>query len=119
MDKVRKVYVDSRFRTKDSISNSDFKLELKEAIDLPDNTVCYVDDISIPHSWHTIEENRNNTLYIITTHMEPSLWYHTLALVIPSGNYNGMTLASAIQIQLQEAEPDMFLHVFIIHREVL
>ena len=47
MDKVRKVYVDSRFRTKDSVSNSDFKVELKEAIDLPENTVCYVDDISI------------------------------------------------------------------------
>ena len=47
MDKVRKVYVDSSFRTKDSVSNSDFKVELKEAIDLPENTVCYVDDISI------------------------------------------------------------------------
>ena len=60
MDKVRKVYVDSRFRTKDSVSNSDFKVELKEAIDLPENTVCYVDDISIPHSWHTVESGRNN-----------------------------------------------------------
>ena len=29
---------------------------------LPDNTVCYIDDISIPHTWYTIEENLNNTL---------------------------------------------------------
>ena len=29
MDKVKKVYVDSRFRTNDSVSNSDFKFELK------------------------------------------------------------------------------------------
>ena len=34
MDKVKKVYVDSRFRTNESASNSDFKFELKEALDL-------------------------------------------------------------------------------------
>ena len=108
MDKIKKIYVDSRFRTKDSFSNSDFKFELKESIDLPDNTVCYVDDISIPHSWHTIEQNRNNTLYIITTHFDDPVWYHCLALDIPSGNYNGMTLAAAIQNELQVAEPHMY-----------
>ena len=37
MDKVKKVYVDSRFRTNDSDSNSDFKWELTEASDLADN----------------------------------------------------------------------------------
>ena len=103
MDKVRKVYVDSRFRTKDSVSNSGFKIELKEAIDLPENTVCYVDDISIPHSWHTVENGRNNTLYIVTTHIEtgpPSTWWHTLALDIAGGNYNGVTLAAALQKEL-------------------
>lgn len=112
MDKVRKVYVDSRFRTKDSVSNSDFKVELKEAIDLPENTVCYVDDISIPHSWHTVENGRNNTLYIVTTHIETdpaSTWWHTLALDIAGGNYNGVTLAAAIQKELQYAEPNLYL----------
>ena len=39
----KKAYVDSRFRTRDSNSDSDFKFELKEALDLPDNTVCYID----------------------------------------------------------------------------
>ena len=64
MDKIKKVYVDSRYKTSDSVSNSDFKVELKEALDLPENTVCYIDDISIPHSWYTIEDY-NNTLYIV------------------------------------------------------
>ena len=40
MVKIKKAYVDSRFRTRDSISDSDFKIELKEALDLPDNAVC-------------------------------------------------------------------------------
>ena len=59
MDKVKKVYVDSRFRTNDSDSNCDFKFGFIEAFELPDNAVCYVDDISIPHTWRTIEAYSN------------------------------------------------------------
>ena len=59
MDKTKKAYVDSRFRTRDANSDSDFKFELKEALDLPDNTVCYIGDISIPHTWRTIEPHNN------------------------------------------------------------
>ena len=67
-----------------------------------------IDDISIPHTWHTIEEYLNNTLYIITTHMNTDTpnWYHTLALEIPSGNSTGSSLALALQTELQFAEPD-------------
>ena len=64
MDKTIKVYIDSRFKTSDSMSNSDFKYELKEQIELPDNTVCYVDDISILHSWYTVESYNNKLYYI-------------------------------------------------------
>ena len=109
MDEIKKVYIDNRFKTNDSVGNSDFKFELKEGLDLPDNTVCYIDDISIPHTWYTIEENLNNTLYIITTQIDPGTtptWYHTLALEIPSGNYTGSSLAMALQTELQIAEPD-------------
>ena len=28
--------------------------ELKEALDVPDNTVCYVDDVSLRHSWYPL-----------------------------------------------------------------
>ena len=108
MGKIKKVYVDSRYKNNDSVSNGDFKCELKEALDLLDNTECYIDDISIPHTWYTIEENLNNTLCIITTQMNtdaPS-WYHTLALEIPSGNYTGSSLALALQTELRFAEPD-------------
>ena len=40
------------------------KIELKEPSDLPDNIVCCVDDIRIPHTWRTIEPH-NNKFYII------------------------------------------------------
>ena len=101
MDKVKKVYVDSRFRTNDSDSNSDFKFELNEALDLAENTVCYVDDISIPHTWRTIE-SYNNKFYIIlrttVTNTGGSATYNWFPYVItiPEGNYDGYRLATGM-----------------------
>ena len=109
MDKVKKVYVDSRFRTNDSDSNSDFKFELNEALDLQNNTVCYVDDISIPHTWRTIE-SYNNKFYIIlrTTVVNPDTtatynWIPYM-ITIPDGNYDGYRLASGMQDLLNSIE---------------
>ena len=64
MNKIEKAYVDSRFKTRGSNSDSDLEFELKEPLDLPDNTVCYVDDVSIPHTWRTVGSH-NNKFYII------------------------------------------------------
>ena len=59
MDKIKKVYIDSRYKTNDSVSNRDFKFELTEALDLGGNAVCYIDDVSIPHTWYTVEDYNN------------------------------------------------------------
>ena len=103
MDKIKKVYVDSRFKTNDSVSNSDFKYELKEQIELPDNTVCYVDDISIPHSWYSVEDY-NNKLYI--GNFNDDLTLNKTKITIPNGNYTGVSLASAIQSLLYKRFPN-------------
>jgi hypothetical protein len=60
---IKKVYIDSRFKTKDSKSNSEFKYELVESIQLPDKCVAFIDDVVIPVSWYNIDEN-NRYLYI-------------------------------------------------------
>ena len=101
MDKIKKAYVDFRFRTRDSNSDSDFKCELKEALDLPDNTVCYVGDISIPHTWRTIEYH-NNKFYIIfkmkyLNGFEMAYKYDPSILTLPEGNYTGANLAAGTQ----------------------
>ena len=36
---IRKIYVDSRFKTSDSYSDAQFKFELKEPVQLPDKCV--------------------------------------------------------------------------------
>ena len=40
MDIIKTVYVDSRCKASDFISNSDSEFEMKEGLDLPGNTVC-------------------------------------------------------------------------------
>ena len=75
MDIIKKACVDSKFRTRDSNSDSGFKFELKEPLDLPDNTVCYVDDISIPHTWRTIDSHNNKFLYICQNGVSHWWWY--------------------------------------------
>ena len=55
MYKIKKMYADSTYDNNDRVSNVGFKFELKEAFDLPDNTICYIVDVNIPHTWFTIE----------------------------------------------------------------
>ena len=111
MDKVKKVYIDSRYKSNDSVSNSDFKFELKESLDLPDNTVCYVDDICIPHTWRTIESHNNKFYIILRTavinddhHATTTYNWFPYVLTLPDGNYNGFNLASSIQDLLNANE---------------
>ena len=61
----------------------------------------YVDDISTPHTWRTIESH-NNKFYIIskTEYLkgsETAYSWDSYVLILPEGNYTGSNLASAIQ----------------------
>ena len=59
---INKLYIDSLFTTQDSSSNSHFKYELVESLQLPDKTGCFVDDVIIPHSYFNVSDN--DALYI-------------------------------------------------------
>jgi hypothetical protein len=61
--KFKKIYFDTKYKTPDSKSTSDFKVELPETLFFENNSVFYIDDIAIPHSWYSIEDF-NNKLYI-------------------------------------------------------
>ena len=116
MDKVKKVYVDSRYKTNDSVSNSGFKFELKESLDLPASAVCYVDGICIPHTWRTIESHNNITFILRKTEVinaDATRTYNWLpyVLTIPDGNDNGYNLASSIQDLLNANEIDFTFEV--------
>ena len=97
---IKKVYIDSRFKTKDSVSNSHFKYELVESLQLPDNTVCYVDDVMIPHHFFNISDN--DTIYIrvyndITDSNDDEIIY------LEHNNHNISSLVQDIQAKLNAA----------------
>ena len=93
MLEVTKISIYTRFKTADSRSDSDFTIELPKTINIPEDTICYINDIVLPVSWTTIDE-RNNKLYYSISHYVNGK-YDTSYWILPSDlrNYNGTTLA--------------------------
>ena len=95
---VKKIYIDSKFRRHDSVSTSNFKIELPYTLKLPDNTIFYVDDVCIPHTWHTIEAGVNDKLYLRTILNSANTDY---VLTLTAQNYNGSQLAGEIDAKIR------------------
>ena len=93
---IKKVYIDTRFKTSDSKSDSDFYVELPRALNIPDKCVCYIDDIVIPVSWNTISE-RNQMLYLA---IKIDDVISTVTITFDVGNYTGMTFTTAFSTKL-------------------
>ena len=56
----KKVYVNSKYRVSGSKSTSDFKIELQNTFEIPDDTVMYIHEVSIPNTWYSINSTNNN-----------------------------------------------------------
>jgi hypothetical protein len=95
---VKKIYIDSKFRRRDSVNSSNFKIELPYTLKMSDNTIFYIDDVSIPNSWYTVEDGVNDKLYVRVVNSSAIVADHTLTLT--SQNYNGTQLASEISTKL-------------------
>ena len=61
----KKIFIDSKYRTEQSTSSSDFSIELNENLELPDDTSLYVTDISIPAVWKTTEVGFYEYMYVM------------------------------------------------------
>ena len=94
---IKKIYIDTRFKTSDSKSSSNFKIDLPNSLYFPSNSVFYIDDIAIPHSWYTIEENINDKLYIYVSPKEPDQDNNGVIcriIKLNYGNYTGADLSA-------------------------
>ena len=88
---VKKIYVDSRHRTPDSSSDSDFRIELGRNLFLPEKCVYHLENCVIPHSWYNIEEGINDTMYYTVNNNA-----NFIRAKIPSMNYAGAALATTL-----------------------
>ena len=93
---IQKIYVDTRFRTKDSKSETDFSIELPRSFNVPDGVTAYIDDIVIPVSWSTVDE-RNRNCHIELTY--GSTWRYDNFYIV-SKNYNGAQFATELASEL-------------------
>ena len=57
MSEWRRIVIDSRYKTCDSISSADFYVELPYATTVPADSLAYIDNVSLSHSWPTIQPN--------------------------------------------------------------
>jgi hypothetical protein len=108
---VKKIFIDSRYKTKDSVSSYNFKFHLPETLLMPHNAGFYIDDIAIPHTWYTIEENRNDKLYMRVSPLNPDPDNNGLIdviVTIAAGFYNVPDLAAEMQTKIR-AQTDFTL----------
>ena len=96
---VKKIYIDSKFRRGDSVSSSNFKIDLPETLKLPDNAIFYVDDVCIPHNWYTVEAGVNDKLYFRTQFANGGI-VADYVITLASKNYNGVQFAAEVQSKI-------------------
>ena len=99
MLKFKKVYIDSYYRV--SGTSSDFTIDLPETVQLEDNMLCQIHEVSIPHSWYSINETNNNLYFmhqVIPPAVPNGITYRKIT--IPEGNYTASDLAQTIEVAL-------------------
>ena len=92
---IKKLYIDTRLKSPDSKSNSNFSVDLPTTLLMPDNTVFYVDDVTIPVSWYNIDENNNNIYVQFKFDGDPTPVYRQKTFAV--GNYSILSLAAALE----------------------
>ena len=77
---LKRYILTAAIKSNDSVSHTDFIIDLPISITLPENTAFYITDITIPVSFYTIEAGRNNKLYFRANA------YNIDVITIPDGN---------------------------------
>ena len=97
----KRVVIDSRHKTVESISNADFAIQLPYNVQVPRGTKAYVDGVMISVSWGAVITGRNDKLYLqeilasATTDYVAGTYNHSVTL--PPGDYNTTTLEAQLE----------------------
>ena len=99
MLKFKKIYIDSSYKV--SGTSSDFGIDLPETVQLEDGMLCQIHEVSIPHSWYSIN-NTNNNLYFRHQVLPPDViaGVYYRKITIPEGNYTASELTTELETQL-------------------
>ena len=93
----RRIIVDSRHRTGDSASSSDFVISLPWAVNVSAGSQLFIDGVCLSVAWPSIGPGRDK-LYVEEVVVGGSVYIRTVTL--PHGTYNANTLATAVAVHL-------------------
>ena len=97
---VKKIYVDSKYKTADSKSDANFKFQLPQTCYMPDDTKFFISDVAIPHTWYTVNDF-NYKLYLRT--FDGVGTQNDYIITLTKGTYNGTTFKNQLQVKIQLA----------------
>ena len=97
MLEVKKIYVDTRFKTADSRSDSDFYIDLPKTVNITDTVKCYIDDIVMPISFKVVELHNNNLYFSIYYFNGTVFTTIYCQITLTPKNYNGITLSAILK----------------------
>ena len=97
---VKKIYVDSKYKTPDSKSDANFKFQLPQTCYMPDDTKFFISDVAIPHTWYTVNDF-NYKLYLRT--FDGVGTQNDYIITLTKGTYNGTTFKNQLQVKIQLA----------------
>ena len=103
---VKKLYIDSKARTKDSKSTTNFSIDLVESLNMPEGAVFQVCDVLIPHTWYLIDET--NCKMYFDEQNGPLNGHFTLT--IATGNYDGPGFSREIGKELHDTPGKLYAY---------
>jgi len=101
---VRKIYIDSRYKTTDSASDTDFRFQLNKNTFMPVGSEFCIDEVNIPYAWNTIELYSNDTMYMVWYATDQSAPTYTAITITPK-RYTGTDLAEELTTKMNLATP--------------
>ena len=93
---VRRIHVSSDFRLPGQ-TPSNFTIRLSQSVLLPEDTVAYIDNISLDNTFMTITANHNDLLYIAE---KQGATTEVRSVQLPQGNYSLVSFAEALKTAL-------------------
>ena len=106
---VKKIYVDSKYKTTDSVSDSNFKFQLPQTCYMPDDTKFFISDVCIHHTFNTINDF-NSKLYLrifYTGGPNVGQPHEDYILDLDQKSYIGTTFATMLKSKIQEKLPNI------------
>ena len=98
MLKLKKVYIDSSYKV--SGTSSEFTIDLTETVQVEENMLCQIHEVSIPHSWYSIQTGVNDRIFVRVEHTGTGPWTTRVMITLNERDYSVSDLAGHLQVIL-------------------